>query len=339
MKVTAVIGITFLAAIFLATPASGQADDFCTEFGAIPTLDGPRLSVPFVYGKVTYRDTEANAKLPKISVIFLEREQAAKRVTIGEKGNYCFRRTGGSAGGTLVIDVDGVEVARRGVSGFGSPQIREDFDISPGTPSQQVGVISAKFSYPRSEKGTELFKKAAEAETNKDIKQAIKYMKEATADDPKDFIAWAKLGTLYFEQKQFDDAEAAIRKSLELKQDYTPAWVVAGQIRMAMKQYEAAAEVFKHTATLEPGSARVYQLLGEAYLLSKQGALGSDALNKAIELDPQGMAELHLQLAHLYQLAKANNLAAEEYKKFLAKVPDHPDKKKFEKFIRENPPK
>ena len=49
------------------------------------------------------------------------------------------------------------------------------------------------------------------------------------------------------------------------------------------------------------------------------------------------MAECHLQLAHLYELAGAKKLAAMEYKIFLRKVPDHPDKKRFEKYIKDNP--
>lgn len=340
MKVSKLVFISLAAVLFAAGTARAQVDDFCSEFGAMPTLEGPRLSAPFVYGRVTYRGAQANAKLPKISIVLIEREQAAQRITVGQRGNYCFRRTGGSSGATLVVDVDGIEVARRGVSGFGTAQIREDFEISADAPDpQSTPLLSAKFPYSRGEKATELLRKAADAETRKDIGQAITYIREATAEDAKDFIAWAKLGTLYFEQKQFTEAEAAIRRSLELKAEYTPAWIVAGQIRMALKNHEAAVEVFKHAATLEPESARVYQLLGEAYLLSKQGSLGAEALNKAIQLDPKGMAELHLQLAHLYQLAKANHLAAEEYKKFLAKVPEHPDKKKFEKFIADNPPK
>ena len=56
-----------------------------------------------------------------------------------------------------------------------------------------------------------------------------------------------------------------------------------------------------------------------------------------LRLSPLGMAECHLQLAHLYQLAKANQMATKEYKIFLTKVPNHPDKKKFEKFIKDNP--
>ena len=108
-------------------------------------------------------------------------------------------------------------------------------------------------------------------------------------------------------------------------------------VRMKQKQFEAAIEILKHAATLEAKSARIYQLMGESYLLSKQGSLGAEALNKAIELDPVGMAELHLQLAHLYQLAKANKLAAAEYKMFLEKVPEYKDRKKLVDFIKNNP--
>ena len=119
--------------------------------------------------------------------------------------------------------------------------------------------------------------------------------------------------------------------------EYTPAWINAGQLRVAQKRYEAAIEVFKHAASLDLTSARTFQLLGEAYLLNKQGTLGAQALNEAIRLDPTGLAECHLQLAHLYQLAGAKQLATREYMLFLAKVPDHPDRKKFEKYIKDNP--
>jgi tetratricopeptide (TPR) repeat protein len=110
-----------------------------------------------------------------------------------------------------------------------------------------------------------------------------------------------------------------------------------GKIRVAQKGFEAAIEIYKHAITLEPNSPTAYRLLGEAYLQAKKGTLGVEALNEAIRLDPVGMAECHLLLAKLYELAGAKNLASREYKQFLAKVPDHPDKKKFEQFIKNNP--
>lgn len=91
------------------------------------------------------------------------------------------------------------------------------------------------------------------------------------------------------------------------------------------------------SASLDPKSARVFQLLGEAYLEERQRTLGAEALNEAIRLDPVGMAECHLQLAHLYDLAGAKHLASCEYKIFLKKVRDHPDKKKLEKYVKDNP--
>ncbi len=329
--------LTLAIGVF-STFASAQVDEFCAEFGAIPTLESARLSTPYVYGHITYRATDSGAKFPRITVIYIEREQAAKRITVSERGSYCFRRSGGAGGGTLLIDIDGVEVARRGVSGFGTAQVREDFDIAPHDRSTTTppSVVSAKFPYPRTEKVKDLFIKTSEAEASKDVKQAIKYMTDAVASDPRGFIAWAKLGTLYLDQKAYSDAESAFRKSLELKPEYTPAWINAGKVRTEQKQYEAAVEVFKHAITLDPSSARTYQLLGEAYLMTKRGSLGAEALNKALEMDPIGMAECHLQLAHLYQLAKANDMAAKEYKAFLEKAPNHPDKKKFEKFIKEH---
>ncbi|HLL99597.1 MAG TPA: tetratricopeptide repeat protein, partial [Pyrinomonadaceae bacterium] len=281
---------------------------------------------------------DAGAKLPNVTVIFEDGQQSTARLTVGKSGNYCFKRKSGGSG-TLIIEVDGIEAARRTLTSFGSAQQREDFEIfltqSQKTPAP--GVISAKFSHPANPKTVELYKKTAEAENRKNINQAIEHLKEIVSIDAADFIAWAKLGALYAEKNSLPEAEAAFRKSLELKIEYTPAWMHVGKIRVAQKQFEAAIEIFKHIITLEPTSARAFQLLGEAYLQARQGSLGAQALNEAIRLDPIGMAESHLQLAHLYQLAGAKQQAAREYKLFLTKVPNHPDKKKFEEFIRNNP--
>ena len=199
------------------------------------------------------------------------------------------------------------------------------------------GTVSAKFSHPPNDKTIEFYRRAAEAEGNKDAKQAIEFVKQIVAADAADFIAWAKLGALYFTQQAYPESDAAFRHALELKVDYTPAWIYAGQLRAAQKQYAAAIEIYKHALELERASARTYQLLGEAYLLNKQGTLGIEALKQAIKLDPIGMAECHLQMAHLYELAGTKALASAEYKAFLLKVPDHSEKKKFEKYIKENP--
>lgn len=330
--------ITFTILLLFATQAGyGQVDDICREFGINPSLDTPFAAVPYVFGKVTVKGADTSPKPPRITIILIDPQQSQKRLTVERSGNYCFRRSGNTSG-TLVVDVNGNEVARRAFGAFGPAQQREDFEVTLGGQAQALpGTVSAKFSHPPNEKTIELYRKAGEYEKAADIKRAVLVLKEIVAIDAADFVAWAKLGSLQMSQKEYAEAETSFRRSLALKPEYTPAWINAGQIRMAQKQYEAAIEVFKHTITVDPTLARAHQLLGECYLLTKQGSLGVEALNNALRLDPIGMSDCHLQLAHLYQLAGAKAMAAKEYRVFLEKRPGHPEKEKFEKFIRENP--
>lgn len=333
-----VVLASFFSLVAFAGVAFAQADDFCAEFGATPSFNSPSANVPYVFGRIVLKDHDPGTKFPKITVLLSESRGAPTRLTIERSGNYCFRRISGS-GGTLVVDVNGVEVARRTLPSMGPAQQREDFEIyaDPRQRSSPPSTISAKFSHPRNDKTIDLYKKAAEAEKNKDLEKTVSFLKEIVLIDQADFIAWAKLGSVYFEQNKLSEADAAFRRSLEAKVDYTPAWIYVGKLRMAQKQYEAAIEIFKHAVELEPTSGRAFQLLGEAHLQARQGTLAVDALDQALKLDPAGMAECHLLKARLYDLAGAKQLAAEEYKAFLAKVPEHPDRKKFEKYIKENP--
>jgi Flp pilus assembly protein TadD len=314
-----------------------QIDDICREAGASPSLDSPFAHVPYVFGKISLTGFDGGTKPPKVTVIFWDREQSETRLNIDGSGNYCFKRNNAS-GGLLVVEVNGVEAIRRSLPTFGPAQQREDFEItSTGTQLPRApGTISAKFNRPRNEKTVDLYSRATAAEQSGDSEKAVRLLKEIVTLDPQDFVAWAKLGTLLFERKLFADADAAFRKSLELKVDYTPAWINVGNLRVAQMQFEAAAEIYKHALSLEPNSARIYRSLGEAYLQARKGTLGAAALNKAIELDPIGMAECHLVLARLYDLAGAKNIASREYSAFLAKVKEHPNRQKFEKYIKEN---
>ena len=327
--------IVFLLAIAASLPVSAQVDEICKEFGFTATLDSPRLSSPFVYGRIAIVGTD-KTKFPKVIVTYTNRSQSPTRADVDRSGNYCFKITGGS-GGTLSITIDGIEVARRDVTDFGPAQKREDFQVEvPGTSRSTAAQVPSKFKYPPNEKTAEHYRNAAAFENDKDLKSAILEMRKVVEIDPNDFIAWALLGTLQFENKQLEEADASYRKSLALREDYTPAWINVGKLRLAQKQPEAAIEIFKYAAALEPEDAKIFRLLGDTYLQNRQGTLGAQALNHAIRLDPIGQAECHLQLAHLFQLAGAKDMAVAEYKKFLDKVPNHPEKGKLEKFIKEN---
>jgi superkiller protein 3 len=200
------------------------------------------------------------------------------------------------------------------------------------------GVISAKYARPVNEQTVEIYKRAAEAEREKRPEKVMAAVKEIIAVDPQDFVALAKLGSLYAELNKPVEAEAALRKALTVRKDYVPAMLNIGLLKAFQGQYPAAVETFEHAVAADPTNARSYRLLGEAYFQVKRGTDGLAALDEALRIDPQGMAECHLLKARLYDLAGAKNLALAEYKAFLEKTPGHPDKKKFEKYIKENSP-
>jgi len=309
-----------------------QIDEICGEVGVMPSLDSPFAHIPYVYGRVTLKGFDAS-KTPKVVVIFSE-GSSVRRWMVGRTGNYCFRR--GGATGALVIEIDGTEAARRTLPSFGGPQQREDFEVQAGGWQRGTapGVVSMKFDRPPNEKTRDLYQQVAEAAAAGDINKTITLLKEIIRLDAEDFIAWAQLGAAHLDQKAYVEAEAAIRRSLGHQPEFTPAWIVAGRIRLVNKQPEAAIEVFKYVTELEPKFARGYYLLGESYLQAKQGTLAVAALDKALELAPQEMADAHLLKALLYDLAGAKKLAAAEYKAFLAKAPNYTEKAKLEKYIK-----
>jgi tetratricopeptide (TPR) repeat protein len=242
---------------------------------------------------------------------------------------------------TLVLEVNGAEFARYPLNMGGSPIVRQDISLTwkqIGERLAKAAVIDARKFYQRSAQNQKLFDKAMAEKNNKKSDAAIKLFKEAVNADAKDFISWTELGNLYFENKP-KEADEAYQKALESKPDYFFALLNYGKLQVAQKNYEPAIELLTKAAAAEPPSADANHYLGEAYLGAKKGSKAVGFLNEAIRLSPIEKAEIHLRLAALYNGANLKDRAVAEYKQFLAKVPDHPEKKKLEQYISDNSPK
>jgi len=187
-------------------------------------------------------------------------------------------------------------------------------------------------------KNEELFRKAVAASKAKDPK-AGELFNQLLASDPKDFVAWTELGTMFFKENSLDNAEACYFKAIELKKDYFVALLNLGKLYVSRKQADNAVMVLSTAVKAQPDSADAQQYLGEAYLLAKKGSLAVPCLNEAIRLAPMEMADVHLRLAALYDAAKMKDKAAAEYKAYLTKRPDYAEKKQLEKYIADNLPK
>ena len=326
--------IAFITALFLPTTAAAQLAQICGETG------GPVwLASNVVFGKVTLKGLEPGVRFPKVTVTLNSNGRDTASYTIDRTGNYCFRGSDGS-GAILTVEVEGREVARQVLAASTYlKQYQQDFEIFAGDIAGRgsPSTISVKYQHPRSEANTKLLGEATTALEDGKSGRAIELYREIVVSDPSDFIVWSQLGALYFEKKQYPNAEKAYTAALKAKPGLAPALMNLGRIHLVNGQIEPAIEMLRNATTADPSLARAFQLLGEAYLLVKKGTLGVEALNEAIRLEPVAMAESHLLLAMLFDRAGAKHLAAREYKLFLEKVPDHKDAKKFKRYVEDNP--
>ena len=323
-----------LLMVLLLCAGSGFAQiDELREATGLPL--SPNASV--VYGRIVFEGAETGKKPPAVYVLLLSRNMMSSRTTVDRSGFYYFREFPRD-GGTLIVEVDGIELARQSLLPSNIKQQRYDFTVMLGAKKSapKPGTVSAKYAYERSEENAKLLEKAAAAIEKKQADKSIAYLKRLLENDSRDFVGWSLLGSVYFGELKYPEAEAAYTTAIGLRPDLTHTMINLGKLYLAQKQPEPAIEIAAKVTQIEPNSAAAFGVLGEAYLYAKKGSLAIPALNEAIRLAPVEMARCHLLLAWLYDASGEKHLAAVEYKVFLEKVPDHPEKTKFEKYVREN---
>ena len=328
-----------LAAVFLASFASAQVDDVSQVTG-LPIPIGASV----IYGQVMIRNVPRNERRPTIVVYLRNGGAQIDKYQTNDQGYWYFLRTPVD-GHTLNFEVDGIEVGRTIIAGGISNRFRQDIELDwnqvkgSSKPASATGVVSARDRYERSPDNETALQKALTAIKEKKDDEALKLLTAVTEKDPKDYNAWMYLGTIHYSAKRNDEARAAYKKAIALKPDYFLANLNLGRLEFSQKQYDPAIVVLLKAVEVDPASADANHVLGLAYLQIKKGSLAVGYLNKAIETAPVEKAELHLSLAALYNGAGLKDRAALEYKAFLDKVKDHPDRAKFEQYVKENLPK
>lgn len=332
MKYLALASIFLLSVILSPTAAKAQTDELRSATG-LPI----QIGQPAVFGQVSIKRLASGERKPTIHVTMLEGGTQIGRVQVNDAGYYYFLQMPRTTA-TLLVEINNFEVGRAvlAVAAGASRNLRQDFTVDweefkkVSTP----GVISA--IYPRSEEAEKAFETAMKSSRDKDNQRAVAQFNAILEKDPKDFVAWTELGTVFFRMNSLDNAEACYFKAIELKKDYVMALLNLGKLYLSRQKADEAVLVLSNAVSSSPANADARHYLGEAYLMAKKGSLAVPQLKEAIKLAPDDKAELHLRLADLYNAAGGKKLAAEEYKQFLKKRPDHPDKEKFEKYIRDN---
>jgi len=133
--------------------------------------------------------------------------------------------------------------------------------------------------------------------------------KNALAIEPDFANAYASLGyclTNYF--WQFQEAEKAFKKSIELSPGYSTAYHWYGLYLLTTNRFDEAIEMLTQAEKLDPISLIINTNLGLAYSLAGQEDKAIDQLNKTLTLEPN-FALAHFRLGEAY-LQKGDYVAA-----------------------------
>lgn len=339
--------VAVLAAVSVATTVA-QDDEARTSSG-LPTMVGNRRGPnegngqdARLSGSVEIQGLTDQSKAGSLSIAVYANGVFVARQNVKNGGAYSFNNLP-KLGVTLVVEFDNQEIGSFPIGTLTPPPMpnRKDvfltwINVQKAKEANEV-VNALRNAYTRTEPNQKAFEKAISAAKDKNPGNAVKLFKQIVEKDPADFVAWSELGNMYFREEKFDESEAAFTKSVELKSDFLPALINLGKVRLSQKKFDPAVEALSKAIETAPDSAEAHHFLGEAYLQAKKGSKAVVHLNKALEIAPQEKAEIHLRLAMLYNAAGLKDRASAEYKAFLAKVPDHPEKAKFEKYITENP--
>lgn len=339
MKIRNIYCIAALASLIAMGGAKvfGQVDEV-SEVTGLPIPIGASV----IYGQVMIRNMPRDQKRPTIFVYLRSGGAQVDKFQATDRGYWFFLRNP-VGGNTLHFEVDGNELGQSIISGGITNRYRQDVEFDwnslKGANRPASGVVSTRDRYQRGEAADKEFEKALTAAKAGNADEAAALFTAITQKDDKDYNAWMQLGTIQYGAKKYDEARAAYAKAIALKPDYLLANLNLGRLELSQKNFDPAIAAFAKAVEIEPKSADANHLLGEAYLQNKKGSLAVGFLNKAIELDPTGKAEIHLRLAALYNGANLKDRAALEYKAFLEKIKDHPDRRKFEQYVKDNLPK
>ncbi|MCA1617989.1 MAG: tetratricopeptide repeat protein [Acidobacteria bacterium] len=208
--------------------------------------------------------------------------------------------------------------------------------VGGGSGTAKPGAVSTAEFYERGGATGEIFGRAEAAYKKKKYKDAVPLLQQVVAADERDHIAWAYLGSAHNSLGNAAESEHSYKRALALRPDLLGAAVNLGRLYALGKDFGRAAEVLKPAVEKYPDSADAHFLLAEAYLQTGKYDESATHFREALRLDPKGKAEAHLRLAALLSAAGRKAEAAAELKQFLEKNPNHPNREKFEEYIRQN---
>lgn len=195
------------------------------------------------------------------------------------------------------------------------------------------------------EKALKEFERGArELMQNKKPKEALPHFRKAVEIYPDYYEAYELIGTAHMDLQEWPKAEAALKGSLRINDQYAPSLIALGAVYNRQGRFAEALPVLEKAGTIEPDSWLCHLELAQCLLPMGKVAEAEPHARLAHEKNPD-FPLVHLAMANL-GLAKGDlALGREECEHFLKLVPNGPlaemvkaKVKEIEAMLAEQPP-
>lgn len=145
---------------------------------------------------------------------------------------------------------------------------------------------------------------------------------EALLANPDNVDAMRYLALCWHQQGgRNDDAEALLRRAVDLAPDFAAAWQNLGAVLVAQSKAVEAVEAYRAATRIEPGNALAWGGLGNALALAGNITESAAAYSRSVELDP-GLPGTQLGLAHVLKTLGKQSESLDAYRASIRVKPD-----------------
>ena len=166
----------------------------------------------------------------------------------------------------------------------------------------------------------EAFNNGRAALTRKSYKEAIGFLQHAVSTYTNFFEAHLLLGIAYMDLREWDSAEKAIQRALEMKPDNSAAMIYLGEIYWRQKRYPDAEQALRDGLKLDEKSWHGQFTLGRLYWDMGEVAKAGGPIGMTLQLKPE-LAEAHLLAGNILLRVNQRERALIEYREYLRLAP------------------
>ena len=172
---------------------------------------------------------------------------------------------------------------------------------------------------------SEDYRKALASYEDKRYLEALVWIQQAVAAESDKAAYYLLQGEVYSALRQFSDAEASLRRAVELQPDLAGAHFQRAILFLRDEKHRQAATALERVVAVEPGNLRARLLLGNVYCLQLNlDSLALQQFTAVAEADPRYPA-VQFALGRLLFRQGRDREAVERFRLELGAHPEHAD--------------